>query len=141
MNTRGAHPQRGAASVGTMIVMTPLLLVALWFAVFAGRAVTVEQTVRSAAFDGARAASLGTERSAAARASTAAAATVGANGLACKQLMVDTEVTEFRAGGAVTVTVSCHVDVSDVTSAWAPGARLIQHSATAPIDTYRGGEQ
>ncbi len=133
--------ERGSAAVGTMIVLTPILLVALWFAVLVGRFVTVQQDVHSAAFDGARAASLVTAGAADGAARAAVEGTLAGNGIACKNLVVDTTVGSFGAGRAVTVSVACEVDVSDVTSVWAPGSRVIEHSATAAIDIYRGGEE
>ncbi len=40
-------------------------------------------------------------------------------------------------GGYVTVTVACHVELSDIALPGMPGSTTVEASATAPIDPYR----
>jgi hypothetical protein len=45
----------------------------------------------------------------------------------------------LRPGGAVTVTVSCTVPLSDLLLLGVPGSRTVSASATSPVDQWRGG--
>lgn len=132
----------GFASPSTLVMLVPIVFIAIWFTVFTGRMVTVQQEIRSAAVDGARAASITATPSGA---ETAARATVEQSlrglGVSCANLNITVSTAAFAAGGTVTVRVECEVNLDDVTSIWAPGTRVFTHDATAVIDTYRGGDQ
>ncbi len=133
--------ERGAAA-STLIMMMPIWLMLLWFAVLAGRMVNTQQEIVSAARDGSRAASVqGTPTNATTAATAAVQESLRGAGLACKDLNVGVSVARFAAGGQVEVTVSCQVNIADVTTLWAPGSRTFTESSTAYVDTYRGGDQ
>ncbi len=133
--------QRGEAAT-TVILMMPIFFILLWFAVFTGRMVNTQQEVHSASRDGARAASVqGTAGNATAVATAAVKESLRGAGLACQNLTVDVNTTAFEAGGRVEVTVTCEVNINDVTSVWTPGAKTFVESSTAFIDTFRGGDQ
>ena len=104
--------------------------------------VNTQQEVHSASRDGARAASVqGTAGNATAVATAAVQESLRGAGLACQNLTVDVNTTAFEAGGRVEVTVTCEVNINDVTSVWTPGSKTFVASSTAFIDTFRGGDQ
>ena len=126
--------ERGSMSV-EMIVLVPVLLLIVMIAVAGGRLVSAEGMVQAAARDAARAASIersAGEADAAARRSLAAADTANA------QCSGGVDVGGFGRGGAVTATVSCRVELSDLGLVFLPGATTVTASSTAPVDTWRG---
>ena len=44
----------------------------------------------------------------------------------------------LRPGGAVTVTVSCRVRLADLVLLGVPGSRVVESTATSPVDQWRG---
>lgn len=134
-----AGRQQGTVAVETAIV-APALLVLMLLIVYAGRAAQADADVRVAAARAARAASV----AAAADAATDAATTTATQNLAtagvdCQTVTVDVDTGDFRAGGAVTVTVACQVPNGDIALLAVPGTRWSTATATQPIDTHRGG--
>ena len=130
----GTAAERGSMSV-EMIVLVPVLLLIVMIAVAGGRLVSAEGMVQAAARDAARAASIersAGEADAAARRSLAAADTANAR---CSG---GVDVGGFGRGGAVTATVSCRVELSDLGLVFLPGATTVTASSTAPVDTWRG---
>lgn len=141
MSGRRLDCERGSSAV-TLVLLMPIVLIVVWFAVFAGRMVTAQQDVISAARDGARAAAVsGTSDGGSAAATAAVERTLRGAGVACSDQAAEVELGDFGAGGTVTVTVRCTVSIADVTSVWAPGLKVIEASSTAVIDQYRGGDQ
>ena len=131
---RGA---RGSAGV-SVVLLTPVVLALLAFAVLAGRVGTAHQDVVSAAHAAARAASLRQDPGAmVADARTAAETTLRSAGMACGATAV--ELTTAGTGGTVTATVSCQVALADLVDLALPGQKTITASASAPVDRYRGG--
>jgi Flp pilus assembly protein TadG len=121
-------------------LMAPLLVLLLLFVVACGRLVQARLRLDDAAHQGARAASLARDP---ATATTAATATVRAalapGGATCADVGVAVDVGAFRPGGAVTVTVTCHVAVADLTGLHLPGtAGTETASFTSPVDQFRG---
>ncbi|HEY8479733.1 MAG TPA: hypothetical protein VIL71_07875, partial [Spirillospora sp.] len=53
---------------------------------------------------------------------------------------VTTDVSDWRPGGRVGVTITCDVDLGDLSFIGLPGTKRLQGHAIAPIDTftYRG---
>jgi Flp pilus assembly protein TadG len=122
----------------TVVLLTPVVLALLAFAVLAGRIGTAHQDVVSAAQAAARAASL--RQSPAAMvddAQAAAETTLRAAGMACSSTAV--EIASAGAGDAVTATVSCQVALADLVDLALPGQKTIVARASAPVDRYRGG--
>ena len=89
----------------------------------------------AAARDAARAASL--ERSSASAAAAASAALARAQ-TASADCTAATSTVDFRAGGSVTVRVSCRVELADLGLVLLPGATTITAEASSPVDTMRG---
>ncbi|CAL9377711.1 hypothetical protein SUDANB121_00999 [Nocardiopsis dassonvillei] len=129
---------RGSASV-ELALLAPALLTFAMLMVFAGRVVDARATVGEVAHAAARAASL--ERSpgeAAAAATSIAAAALQEQGLACSDHTTTVDHGGLTAGGAVSVTVRCTVDFSDLFGVAFPGSQSIEGGATVAVDTFRG---
>lgn len=130
-------------SVGTEAAIAgPAVLVLMAVMIFAGRMMITSGAVEQAAVDAARAASL--ERTAAAASNageTMAEQTLAAQGLNCSLANVNVDTSGFGSppGQAANVeaTVTCVLDLSDLTFPGIPGARTIRASAVSPLDTYR----
>jgi Flp pilus assembly protein TadG len=122
----------------SVVLLTPVVLALLAFAVLAGRVGTAHQDVVSAAQAAARAASLRQSPGAmVADAQAAAEVTLRDAGMSCSSTAVDIAI--GGAGGAVTATVSCQVAVADLVDLALPGQKTITARASAPVDRYRGG--
>ena len=133
--------ERGSAST-ELVLLTPLLVILLLFVVGVGRLAGARADVDAAARDAARAASLARSSAAAVDAGQrAASAGLTDGGVICRRLSVTIDQSSFSAGGSVTATVSCVVDLSEVTAAGFPGATTITSSFTAPLDTFRRVDQ
>jgi hypothetical protein len=116
------------------VFVVPVMVLLTMFTVFCGRTASAAIDVHAAAAAAARAAADAlTPTSAVNAAATAVSATAAGSRWHCTPA-VDT--TGFRLGGQVTVQVECRVPLSDL---GLPGltSRLLQASATQPIDTYR----
>lgn len=129
---------RGAATT-ELVLLTPVLIVALLFVVALGRIASARQDVDAAARDAARAAANArTLRAAQSDGEAAAKAALHDGGVNCRRLTVDVGTDDFRAGGTVTATVSCTVDLADLAGLRVPASRTITASFAAPVDQYRG---
>lgn len=131
--------QRGSASVEATL-LAPLLVLLLLFVVACGRLATTRLRVADAAHQGARTASLardsGTATTTARATVTQALATAGAS---CGRSDITVDTSAFRAGGTVTVTVTCHATLADLSGLHLPGdTATLTASFTSPVDTYRG---
>jgi hypothetical protein len=96
--------------------------------------------VEAAARDAARSASIArTAAGAQAAAAAASAATsLASSGRVCRSLQVATSTADFRAGGTVTVTVTCAIRLQDLAPLRLGAARDVQQAYTAPVDPYTG---
>lgn len=141
MSTRRQGLKRGdtgGASV-ELVILTPVILLLLLFVVAGGRLADARAKVDGAARDSARAASIArTPSRARSDGSAAAESRLTAGGVECRELQVDTDTAEFRAGGRVTSTISCSVDLGDLTLLRIPGRRTVSATATEPVDFHRG---
>jgi Flp pilus assembly protein TadG len=133
--------ERGALSL-ELAILAPVLLMFLLLMIGAGRIYLSGRTVDNAARDAARAASL--QRSATAAQATAlqvASSTLATEGIHCTNTSVDVPTDGFNAPlgqpAAVTVTVSCQVNLSDVALPGFPGTKLLTGTFTSAIDPYR----
>jgi len=129
--------ERGAATT-EMVLITPVLVLCLLFIVLVGRYSTARADVTGAARDAARAASV--ERSPAAAhdaAIDAAAGSIRRSGLSCDEILTTPDVTDFEAGGIVTVEVSCRVKLGDLGLLGIPGQKTITADSAEPVDSYR----
>jgi Flp pilus assembly protein TadG len=125
---------RGSAGL-SVVLLTPVVLALMAFAVLAGRMGTAHQDVVSAAQAAARAASLRQGAAAADAARGAAEETLRGANIECASTSVQTAVGRTD----VTATVACAVKVSDLVDLALPGQTTITASASAPVDVYRGG--
>jgi Flp pilus assembly protein TadG len=116
-----AGEERGTAAVEFVLVV-PVLIVILLFVVGLGRMAHARQQVEGAAADAAR---------------TTAAAALGDRGLACQNLNLSVDVSDYKPGGTVKVQVRCTANLGDVALSGLPGRRVFTAEATVPIETYR----
>lgn len=129
--------ETGSAAV-ELVLLTPVLIVLMLFVVFVGRFASARADVDAAARDGARAASLARSPATAARdGREAVEATLAGEGVTCRTLSVAIHTGSFRPGGSVGATVSCAVDVSDLTSLGLPGTRTVSATFSEPVDLFR----
>lgn len=133
--------ERGSTGVEAAIA-GPALIGLIAVMIFAGRMMITQGAVEQAAVDAARAASL--ERSATAAdfaGETMAEQTLTAQGLNCSSADVEVDTSAFATppgqAASVTATVTCVLDLSDLTLPGIPGAKTISASAVSPLDTYR----
>lgn len=130
--------ERGSATL-ELVLVTPVLLVMLLFVVFLGRLGEARNDVDRAARDAARAASIARSAEEADTAGRdAARSTLESGGVSCRQLDVVVDTAQFSAGGDVSATVTCTVDLADVAALTVPGAKTLSSSFTEPVDAYRG---
>ncbi len=129
-----AGSERGTMSI-EMVVLVPVLLLITMVAVAGGRIVSAQGMVEAASRDAARAASM--ERSVGA-ASTAANQSLSQADTANASCSAGIDVGGFRRGGAVTVSVSCRVKLSDLGLVFLPGTTVVKAESSAPVDQWRG---
>ena len=129
-----AGSERGTMSI-EMVVLVPVLLLITMVAVAGGRIVSAQGMVEAASRDAARAASM--ERSVGA-ASTAANQSLSQADTANASCSAGVDVGGFRRGGAVTVSVSCRVKLSDLGLIFLPGTTVVRAESSAPVDQWRG---
>jgi Flp pilus assembly protein TadG len=136
--TRRGRGARGDAGPLELVILVPVVLLVFGLVVAFSRTTTATQHVAHAAAVGARAAaSAQTAGGAAALATDVVADALAQVGMSCDPPAV---VGTFTPGGSVTVTVSCTVDLGDVTAFGAiPGSRTLTESATEVVDRVRGG--
>lgn len=130
--------ERGSATL-ELVLVTPVLLLMLLFVVFLGRLGEARNDVDRAARDAARAASIARSAGEADLAGRdAARSTLAAGGVSCRRLDVAVDTSQFSAGGEVSTTVTCTVDLADVAALKVPGSETLTASFTEPVDAYRG---
>jgi Flp pilus assembly protein TadG len=138
--TRGG--ERGGASAIEAVLIVPLIMV---FAslIWAGYRITVaEDAVSQAAGAAARAATI--SRSAGEARSDArdvASSSLSTSGLECTSTSVDVDTSGFSVAvgqpASVRVSVSCRAPLEDLVVPGLSGSRLLQASATSPLDRFR----
>jgi Flp pilus assembly protein TadG len=130
--------ERGSATLD-LVLVTPVLLLVLLFVVFLGRLGEARNDVDRAARDAARAASIARSADEADTAGRdAARSTLESGGVSCRQLDVAVDTAQFSAGGDVSATVTCTVDLADVAALKVPGTKTLSSSFREPVDAYRG---
>jgi hypothetical protein len=122
-----------------MALLTPLLVMFLLLVVLCGRLAAAQIDVDAAASSGARSGSIARSHPAAvAEAERTARETLTARGVICQETSVRVDTGGLRPGGAVTVTVSCRVRLADLVLLGVPGSRVVESTATSPVDQWRG---
>lgn len=128
----------GSVAAEVTLLAPVLIMLLVFVAVVIHRGVDVRLRLDDAAHQAARAASF--ERTAPA-ADTAAHATatdaLAGAGVTCTTLEVAADTTGLRPGGAVAVTLSCTLDLSDALIVGVPGQMVLSATAVEPVDTYR----
>lgn len=135
-----ATDERGSIAVEVAII-TPAFIFLMLLVVFAGKVAEANGNVERAASEAARAASLRQHPGdATADAQVAAEQNLMQAGVPCIALDTTVDTTDFRAGGTVTVTVTCKASMADVTLLGVPGTRTFTARVVEVVDTYRGGD-
>jgi Flp pilus assembly protein TadG len=139
MTARGVQTalRQDGGVTAELAVLTPALVLLLLFVVFGGRLGQAEQDVTHATAEAARVASLGRGDVAALTRATVVD-NLAATGVTCHTLQVTIEGNPPRAGGTVTVTTRCALDMTDVAGLGLPRRRMVSASAVEVVDTYRG---
>jgi len=141
LRRRRRRDDRGSAAIEAAIGVPAFgLFVAM--IIMGGRVEIAKQAVDSAAFEAARAASIErTQDEAIASGSSAAASSLRAQNLRCTSTGIAVNAAAFNAPlgttAQVTATVTCHVDLSDLTLPGVPGQRVITATGSSPVDAYR----
>jgi Flp pilus assembly protein TadG len=135
---RGVREDRGSVAAETVIAVPVLIAVLVLVGVLIARGVDARLRLDDAAHQAARAASLASTPTAATTAAdtTATDALAGMGG-ACRTPTVAVDVSDFQPGGTVSVTLTCHLDLSSATLLAIPTSRVLTASATSPVDTWR----
>jgi Flp pilus assembly protein TadG len=131
------QPDQGSSTV-EMVLIAPVLMVLILLVVYAGRLSQTNSQVRHASDQAARAASLVNHDKQVGAASAAALQDLANNGVGCVSPSVTISATRIGQSDAVTATVSCSVNRSEM-APLAPGNQRIVASSTEVIDRRRGG--
>ena len=129
--------EHGSATA-ELVILTPLLILLLLFVVSLGRLAGARVDVDGAAAQAARAASIARSPAVAeASAQQTASSALRSQHITCAHLDVSVDTTDFVPGGSVAVTVSCAVNLSDLTGLHLPVTETVANRFVEPIDTYR----
>jgi Flp pilus assembly protein TadG len=136
--SRRCHDERGSVAAELTLVTPFLVLLLVFVAVLVHRGVDARLRLDDVAHQGARAASLTRSPAAATDAAqqtvTAALAQAGVD---CLNPSVEVDTSDFQPGGLVTVTVVCHVDLTNGAELDAGTTRTLTATASSPIDAWR----
>jgi len=132
--------ERGSAAV-ELVLVTPVLLLLVMFALAAGRFGVARNQVAEAARDAAREASTWSSP----RAATDAGVQRGLDSLSgsrvsCASPVVSIDTSRLRPGGRVVADVTCTVALTDVMGLRLGGSKTFRARAVAVVDTFRSGE-
>jgi Flp pilus assembly protein TadG len=135
------RPLRGdqeGSAVLEAVILAPVILLLVVFVIAAARVADAHQLVDDAAGDAARAASMADSSAQAQTAAQQAAQTsLTGRGLSCRPLSVSVDLTDWRPGGSVGVTVTCTAQVDDLGPIAFGGPRTVTRQAASVIDPYR----
>ncbi len=133
--------ERGSAAIEAAIGL-PAFILFVGLIIAGGRLAIAHQALQSAAADAARTASIARDPGDA-DASARREATMSLNNqnLQCHRTQVNVDTSGFRVPTGqpadVTVTLTCRVDLADLSVPGIPGSRLIRATMSSPIDTWR----
>lgn len=132
---------RGSAAIEAAIGV-PAFALFVGLIIFGGRTASTHQALQSAAADGARTASLARDaHTARAQAREAAVASIANQDIGCSGVTVSVDTEDFAkqpgVPGTVNVTVSCHLNLSDLAVPGVPGSRVMHATMSSPLDTWR----
>jgi Flp pilus assembly protein TadG len=121
-----------------MTLLAPLFVVLLLFIVLCGRIVAAQLDVDAAAGAASRTGSLArAQATGRAGAERTARDTLSTRGVRCDPATVAVTYTAGQPA-AVTVTVECRVPLQDLVLLGVPGSRVVESTATSPLDQWRG---
>jgi len=131
-----AEPERGSVAAELTLVV-PIFVLLLLLIVGLGRASDASIKIQDAAHAAARAATLAATPGAAEQAaSQAAGEALTGSGTTCQAVNVSADVGSLSPGAMVSVTVSCTVNLSDLSGIAIPGVRTISASSSSVVDRY-----
>ncbi len=134
---RRTGSERGSATA-ELVLLTPLLILLLLLVVALGRLASARLQVDGAASQAARAASLARDPTTATTLATQTASqTLTGQHRTCAHLTVTVDTHAFHPGGSVAVTVSCAVNLADLSGLHLPAATTVTSRFVEPLDTYR----
>ena len=138
---RRCRDDRGSESV-EMAILLPVGILILAMLVIGARIALAGDRISGVAGIAARDASLARSAAAAQQIANASANNALADrNLHCAEVQVSVDTSGFSSApgtpAAVTVTVACTVDLSDIGVAGLPGSRTLRDSATSPLDPAR----
>lgn len=124
------------------VVIAPAILAILALLIVAGRVMLAGNAVAQAADEAARSASIArTATQARSQAESATAAALARQGLQCSSTQVSIDVGGFSVpvgqAADVSATITCQVQLSDLSLPGFPGSRTVTATSTSPLDTYR----
>lgn len=133
--------ERGSAAIEAAIGL-PAFILFVGLIIAGGRLAIAHQALQSAAADAARTASIARDAGdAGSSARREAEASLRNQKLDCRSTKVSVDTSGFHVPtgqpAEVTVTLSCRVDLADLSVPGVPGSRLIRASMSSPIDTWR----
>ena len=134
-------PEEGSATIEA-VILAPVVGLVVLLIVFGGRVAAAHQSVQTAASEAARAASLARAPGIAHEdAVTAARTSLTNQDLLCAgtDVVVDTSGLTAPVGtaSAVSATVTCHVDLTDLGVPLLPGTRVVTATMTSAVDSHR----
>jgi hypothetical protein len=133
---RRCRGDRGHGALDISVMAALFFVPVLLLLIYAGRMNAANAAVESAARHAARTISIARDHEAAfGVAEDGAAVTVGLGSAKCESMDFDPVV----AGGEVTVTVSCQVDLSELSLLPVGGTTTVDATATEVIDRHREG--
>ena len=136
---RRRRNDRGSVAIEA-IVGLPAFAMFVALIIMGGRVEVTSQAIEAAAFEGARSASLARTKEAAIISGKSAAAD-SLNKLPCTTTTVTVDAAGYDAPLGTTVlvgvTVTCKVDLADLSLPGVPGHRVVTQTAYSPIDANR----
>lgn len=135
------HDDRGSATIEAAIGV-PAFALFVGLIIFGGRTATTHEALQSAAADAARSASISRDaETARASAQQAATASIANQDIGCSSVAVTVDTSDFKklpgVPGTLGVTVSCVLDLADLTIPGVPGSRMMRATMSSPLDTWR----
>jgi hypothetical protein len=128
---------RGSATV-ELVLIAPVLVLMMLFAVAAGRFSVARNQVNEAARDAAREASTWrVPQSASTHGVERGLASLADSHMSCHEPRVDIDTSDLRPGGGVVADVTCTVELGDLVGLQLGGEKTFQARAVAVVDTFR----
>jgi Flp pilus assembly protein TadG len=133
--------ERGSAAIEA-VILVPAFILFIGLLIFGGRTAVAHQGIESVAADAARAASIArTPQDAQTKAQEAMTYSLANNDLHCTHAAVALDTTGLTApagsDGTVSATVTCTIDLRDLSVPGIPGTHTVTATMDSPVDTWR----